>query len=106
VQEVVDHFKAMGLEPIIVDDAADLAHQLDGILRKRETNVEFITRIMNYCPQGALGQVVVLHALEGYCNMVEHFDESEFDNPMLSGSTWKDTCKWMQSEIDKHFAKG
>jgi len=102
VQEVIDHFKAAGLEPIVIDENTDFGK----LPRVRETNTEFITRVMEFCPHGPLGQAFILHALDVYCQLVEAADETEFDNGMFSSGAWKGVGKWMQGELDARFEKG
>lgn len=99
MQQLIDQLTAVGLEPIVIDDEEKLP-------RYRETNVEFITRVMDFCPHGALGQAFILHALDVYCQMVEVADEAEFDNGLFSSGAWKGVGKWMQGELDARFAKG
>ncbi len=106
INDVVESLRASGLEPIIVDDADDLATQLEGLLRKRETNVEFMTRIMEFCPHGALGQAFVMEALRGYCSLIEEATDEECDSGFMATGTWKRIGKWLQGELDARFAKG
>lgn len=70
--------------------------------KRRETNEEFIVRIMNFgCPTGALIQAFIMEALARYC--VEVQKASFPDTPLLSGEAWKATGAWLQSQLDEHF---
>lgn len=100
MQEVINALEALGLHPITINDDEPK------LPRKRETNVEFITRVMESCPQGPLGQAFILHALDVYCQIVDAADEAEFDNGLFSSGAWKSTGKWLQSELDARFEKG
>lgn len=71
---------------------------------RRETNEQFLARIMNRgCPTGLMIQMFVMSGLEQYCRMVAEADVSEFDNPMVNGAAWKRTGAWLQGELDKHY---
>lgn len=102
----VEAMAAAGLQPIFIDDADDLGEQLDKLLRQRETNVEFMTRLMEYCPQGAIGQAFIIEALTHYCAAVKEAPAEECESGLLAPGLWKNVGVWMQSELDKRFAKG
>ena len=108
----LDALRAAGLNPIIIDDADDLGEQLGHLLRgdaprrPRETNIELVARIMDFCPTGPLVQPFVLHALETYCKMVDKATIEELSNGLFSGETWKATGAWVDAELAKHYARG
>ena len=100
----IEALQAAGLEPIIIDDADG---QLDALLRKRETNTEFLARVMDFgCPTGPLVQPFVLYAVEFYCKAVSQTDVAKLDNGLFSGEAWKATGAWLESELAKHYGRG
>lgn len=69
----------------------------------RETNTEFITRIMEVgCPTGALIQPFVIEALTRYAQQVAE-SPAIADTALLSGEAWKETGEWLLSEINKRY---
>lgn len=103
----IEALQAAGLEPIIIDDADDLGRQLDSLLRKRETNTEFLSRIMTFgCPTGPLVQPFIMYAVEYYAQAVSRVDVAELDNGLFSGEDWKATGAWLESELAKHYGRG
>lgn len=101
----IEALQAAGLNPIILDDADTLGDQLDRALRQRETNVEFMTRLMEYCPQGAIGQAFIIEALTHYCTVIREASDAECENGLLAPGLWKRVGSWMQSEIDNRYAR-
>lgn len=66
---------------------------------KRETNVEFLTRIMEHCPTGALAQVFVLDAIDKLSKTV--VNDPPIDHPLIDGEEWKRTAIFIQDELAK-----
>lgn len=68
----------------------------------RETNEEFIARVMNYgCPTGALIQPFIIEALTQYaarCS-VEPIPE----NGLIDPEAWMETAQWLKSELGKKY---
>ncbi len=72
-------------------------------MKRHETNVEFLTRVMEEgCPTGSLIQALVLEALVQYC---DELAEAEVpDTVFMSGKVWKDTGAWLREQITEHLA--
>lgn len=106
----IEMLRASGLNPIIIDE--DLDSALSELLAlktdtpRRETNIELVTRLMDYCPTGALAQPFILHAIEMYCQLVAETDTAQMSNGLFSGEVWKETGAWLQGELNKHYSKG
>lgn len=67
--------------------------------RKRETNAEFVTRLMEFSPAGALAQVFIITAIDAYTQAVtevEHVD----DTTLISGEAWKQVAQCIRRELD------
>ena len=67
-----------------------------------ETNEEFVVRIMNFCPQGALIQAFVLEALRQYSETVADPKVHIPDSDLLNGQAWKRTGQWLQGQLEAH----
>lgn len=113
----IEMLRASGLNPIVIDE--DLDSALSELLAlktellalktdtpRRETNIELVTRLMDYCPTGALAQPFIMHAIEMYCQLVAETDTAQMSNGLFSGEVWKETGAWLQGELNKHYSKG
>lgn len=71
-------------------------------MNQPETNIELITRIMDYSPTGALTQIVVMTALERYCESVCILGDTEPDNwpSLISWPAWKESCEYILNELE------
>ena len=67
-----------------------------------ETNVEFVTRLMEYCPYGALGQVFLIQAIDEYARQVASAATIE-GNDLISGEVWKKVGTWVHRELTARF---
>ncbi len=72
---------------------------------KHETNIEFITRLMNYSPAGALGQLFILDAIAKQAKRVAEADPVELDKAweggFISSSGWQAAAKHIHREMEK-----
>lgn len=69
-------------------------------MKRHETNEEFMVRVMNFCPQGALSQAFIMEALMRYCEQCAEADIP--DTPLLSGQAWKNTAAWLKEQLEAH----
>ena len=70
--------------------------------QKPETNVEFVTRVMEFCPKGALAQAFVIEAIARYAGQVAVAPAFK-DNDLLSGEAWKEIGVWLKGELDTKY---
>ncbi len=70
-------------------------------MKKRETNIEFITRLMDFSNQGALMQMFILQAVIYYSQKVEETDVSVFENTLVNGEAWKRCATECLREIEE-----
>ena len=70
-----------------------------------ETNTEFMDRIMNFCPHGALVQVFVIEALRQYSAAVADPEAYVPDTDVLSGQAWKNTAQWVHAQLEQHLGQ-
>ena len=71
----------------------------------RESNVEFVTRIME---SSALSQLVVIEALGKYTGRVlanEAAVIESFAGSMIDGSSWVAACRKMADELGKKYGR-
>ena len=72
--------------------------------KKRLTNVEFISELMEFSSAGPLMQSFVFAALENYSNQIIKASSDDWDtNGFISFESWQATAKEVLSEIDKRF---
>ncbi len=66
---------------------------------ERETNIEFVTRIMQRCPTGALSQLFVIDAIDKLSKAVANAPPME--HPIIDGETWRQTAIFIQEQLAK-----
>lgn len=62
-----------------------------------ETNEEFVVRIMNFCPYGALGQVMVIEALSQYAEQASA--ERLPEGHLINADAWQNCAIWLKNEL-------
>jgi hypothetical protein len=68
-----------------------------------ETNVEFVTRIMEFSNYGALAQLFVLEALRNWADIVAGTDPAKVDTPMISGHAWVGVAREIKAKLEERF---
>jgi hypothetical protein len=73
---------------------------------KRMTNVEFMIRMMEYCPQGALVQPFIITALQFYSDMIIDMQKNNElpDMGFVDSDAWVAIAKYVTGEIDKKYS--
>jgi hypothetical protein len=75
-------------------------------MKKRLSNVEFVTELMTYSRRGALVQLFVMAALETYADAVLATDESRLAvNQLISASAWKDIAAEFKEKFEAHLSE-
>lgn len=67
----------------------------------RETNIEFVTRIME--SGSPLRQAFIIEAISRYAAQCATLPAETFDTPYLSGAAWLDVAKAINFEVVKRF---
>lgn len=67
----------------------------------RETNTEFITRLMEYAKSGPLMQAVIITGLQYYAQKVAAQPASKFDSAFLNGQAWVDCAVELKRELEE-----
>ena len=70
-----------------------------------QTNVEFVTEIMEFSRYGALAQAFVIEALHLYAGDVAAADPRAFDSAGLSGSAWVGVAKEILAKADGKYGQ-
>ena len=71
--------------------------------KKRPTNIEFVTELMNFSNYGALAQVFVIEAISKYASMCA--EQRIRDNGFLNPDTWQGVAKEIKGKIDKQYGE-
>lgn len=72
----------------------------------RQTNTEFITRLMDFSSKGALMHIFVMQALEQFAHSVVEVGKEELCEAMkdhiISGEAWYETAEEVLAQIKEH----
>jgi hypothetical protein len=72
--------------------------------KRRETNVEFITRIMEYgCPTGVLVQPFIIEAIGHYAH--RYSTEPIMEGGLIDPEAWMETAQFVREELKKKYDK-
>lgn len=66
-------------------------------MARKENNVQFVKRLMEFSPQGALSQVFIIAAIERYAQEVS--EAPPIEHPLLNGEAWKACAENILSEL-------
>lgn len=67
-------------------------------MKKPETNIEIVTRMMTFSPTGALSQMFIIAAIDNYSKAVAAAPPIE--HGLINGEAWKRTAEWIQEELE------
>ena len=67
-------------------------------MKKHETNVELVTRLMEVSPTGAMSQIFIIAAIDNYSKAVA--EAPPMEHSMINGDAWKRTAEWLQEELE------
>lgn len=75
---------------------------------QRETNTEFVTRMMEFSKHGALMQIFIIDALQKRVERILSISDNDLErifnnNPMISWEAWKSCAEELKSELDKKY---
>jgi hypothetical protein len=68
---------------------------------KPQTNVEFVTNLMEFSRYGGLVQVFVIQALDQYSKRVSEADPATLNNGFISGEAWVGIAKEIQRKLEE-----
>ena len=75
--------------------------QYEEVPPHRETNTEFVTRLMEYAKTGPLMQAVIITGLQYYASQVVAQPASKFDSAFLNGQAWVDCAAELKRELEE-----
>lgn len=70
-----------------------------------ETNIEFVTRIMDFSNYGPLTQLFILEAIRNWSDLVAEADPSKVDTPMISGHAWVGVAREIKAKLEDRNAR-
>lgn len=71
--------------------------------QKRETNTEFIERLMNFSPFGALMQIFIIEGLGTYAQHMAQDKNRLAENGMIHPDAWQDCARYLVEEINAKY---
>ena len=75
--------------------------------KKRLTNIELVTNIMDYSRYGALSQMFVIDALSKLADAVSKSKPEDYGkSPLISGHAWIGVAKEIQEKLDENYRQG
>jgi Trm5-related predicted tRNA methylase len=78
-------------------------------MKKRKTNVEFVTDLMNFSSSGALIQPFVISALESYSNeVIKDFKANripENPNAIVSAAQWNKIAEEVKIKLKEQYSQ-
>jgi len=74
----------------------------------RQTNIEFISHIMDYSKSGAMMQLFIMHAIEAQSDRVVADRKKVIENMkdgFISGEAWVECAKELQDLLDDRYER-
>lgn len=68
--------------------------------KKPQTNVEFVTNLMEFSRYGALAQIFVLDALDKWSKKISECEPAQVDSAMINGQAWVGVAKEIQEKLN------
>ena len=68
--------------------------------KEPETNVEFVTRMMEFSNYGPLAQLFILEAIRNWSELVAKADPVKVDSPMISGQAWIGVAREIKEKME------
>ena len=74
---------------------------------ERQTNIEFVTHMMNFSQYGAMSQLFILNAIDKMSAATAECDlaqlKEEMGNGMVNAEAWHGVAKEIQEKLRKHY---
>ena len=70
----------------------------------RETNEEFLIKLMNFSKCGGLMQLFVIEAITKYSELCIEAGADTFDSDLLQGEAWVACAREAKEKIDKAYS--
>jgi hypothetical protein len=72
----------------------------------RETNVQFVKRIMENSPYGALSQAFIIEAIGRYAKQCAAAHPTTMETSFMSGIAWKNVAEYVSNELSAKYDTG
>jgi hypothetical protein len=69
-------------------------------MAKPQTNVEFVTNMMEFSKYGPLAQLFILEAIRNWSELVAKADPVKVDSPMISGKAWVGVAREINENME------
>jgi len=73
-------------------------------VKKVETNIQMLTRLMTFSQHGALMQMFIIDALTKHSERVAKASPDDFKGGLVHPEAWIGVAKELKKELDAHFA--
>lgn len=70
---------------------------------KAQSNVEFVTDIMEFSNYGALSQMFVIEALRNWSERVAAADPTKMETGFISGAAWVGVAKEIKAKLEEKY---
>lgn len=71
----------------------------------RETNVEFVTRVMEFSKSGPLAQLFIVESIRRYAEACSKAEPKNMDVGFITGAQWKRAAEEIHAEVTKHLGE-
>lgn len=68
-------------------------------MAKPQTNVEFVTQLMEFSRFGALAQIFVIDALDKWSAKVAAANPADVDSALINGEAWVGVAREIQQKL-------
>jgi hypothetical protein len=75
----------------------------DSTRKEPDTNVEFVTRMMEFSNYGALAQLFILESIRNWADLVAKADPVKVDSPMISGQAWVGVASEIKAKLEARY---
>jgi len=70
-------------------------------MKHRETNIEFITRIMDFSKNGAMMQMFIIEAIANYSEGIKDADLSSWEGDFICPHSWRACSAEILEELEE-----
>jgi hypothetical protein len=75
-------------------------------MHNQPTNVEIITKMMEFSRRGAMAQIFIITAIDRYAREIIKNEErvlEQMEGSIIDGPAWVDTAKEIIEKLDEHY---
>ncbi len=71
----------------------------------RETNAEFVARLMEFAKSGPIAQLFIIEAVRRYAEQCKDADPKKLETGIIPGAHWKRCAVEIHEEVSKHLGE-